>query len=155
MEEVFQTFQNLKENHLIQTENPNLNETLYEFSFLLIKDDIQFDFMINPKKEGTIVIDECKYSDNTYMIICFKKTLVLINENNFESLKNFINANKESNFFTFRLETSKNILIKYCLNVVIIDSTIQDDTQAFQKKFLIKNKNLLNIWKRISKSICC
>lgn len=51
MEKTFELFQNLKEKHLIKTNNPNLNEILYEFSFFFVKDEKELDIIIKPQNQ--------------------------------------------------------------------------------------------------------
>lgn len=156
MKNSFELFQNLKEKHLIQTLNPNFNEIFYDFSFFFIDED---KINENLKKQRLIIIDEYEHSNAKYYIICFKKTLITMNEKDIKNNIDFFKIIQISNIYLFKDQTSRNIFEqdrtndpnKY--NFILFDSIKKEEILKFQKEFLITNRNIIDFWKTISRSI--
>lgn len=113
----------------------------------------------NLKKQRLIIIDEYEHSNAKYYIICFKKTLITMNEKDIKNNIDFFKIIQISNIYLFKDQTSRNIFEqdrtndpnKY--NFILFDSIKKEEILKFQKEFLITNRNIIDFWKTISRSI--
>ena len=157
MEEQFQIFQNLKENHLIHTINPYFNEIFYEFSFFLFSNENSHQSLKNIKNQTFLVADLIKYSENKYLIIGFERTLILVDTKNVEQMKIFFEMNKDTIIFIFKEETpniiEEQLDDKEYFKFGQMKPEYNDEIKTLQKEFLIKNRTIMTIWKIFTRSI--
>lgn len=159
MQKVFNSFRSYLNNNLIKFEKESLETLIKKFSFYYITNMNSKDYISYQKlfitKAHIIIMDICKFLNETYFIFCFDYILFIIRENDISFLNYILNFNIKSQIYVFK--TNKNQLSQLIeskkFNITFIDGNFQEEIDSFSNDFDIKNIELKSFWNKINKCI--
>lgn len=155
MERKFQIFKGCLKNRKFRIRNPYLNEVIYDFSFHFVANDNGVSQKINNlyNHSKVMMIDKCEYSNQQYIIICFDKKVVIINEKEISLLNIFFQKNNESNLYILSKNINDKIISSAKQSNLFDDFNFQTDLSSFLYHILTLNRDILSFWQNIQQSI--
>ena len=146
MQDSYNHFLESIKNHQIEMENSYFNRILYDFSFFIL-DETNEQMLTNKitnNKKDIIIIDKYIKLNEKYIIICFDKTLILIQEPFSKVFLN--NFQKEITIYVLKKDILPILNDKELYNIKKTDETFDIEIESFLNEFQIKTSFFCLFW---------